>query len=1212
MLVESLKVFLGNSQKILLLRGSAGSGKTFYCKQLITQLASDVEYQTITAIYISLNKDKSIIEHAVTEQKVATNQKLLFILDGYEELGELQNIYQYFNLARWPNAKVIVTCRPEYFANVGDYRVYFAPLVRERFEFHLLEEVALTADIDSLLSTCRDKPPATLIAVWDAHHQVKYKLTAEQKKQILEYCIAIAQEMQKQGVTKIVYRPTSGLFNRSGNTWQKYFAATLTAMRMCAPIIKTGKYQYEFIDSNLITYFATMKPEVQTQAIEKQQDNNAKEDQKQMATKTLQQLSNHYLNFRLITRDVNMLNLLADRVWQSQRFKMELFDLILASRADEKMAVAAANAITILNMAKVPFSGMDLSGVRVPKANLTNGIFDQTNLNSAILDDVEMTNAFLGLTLLRGSRLKGIEFRERPYLELKGYADKMVVSPDGRWLAVSWQDVSVWSLSSFELITILKREESRVLGSYEFNYNGNLFVSTYVMYSGRGDSILKFLDLETKTVVSVVTYEHHITKVAFSKNDLYFLTLATMKNGSNVLAVWSIDKNKIQPVSQKIFNNDENTIYFDICHQTHYLATSSYTDITIWQFPNFERIHCVAASKKNSWEVRAILFRKSNSHLISINRNGVMMIWDTTTGTLVQKMTIDQNLVRTGWINSIRFDREGKRFATQESLEKNKIKIWSVETDERNIVVHSDSSSMSDFAFSPNQQYLLTVGFDEFKVRIRKIVTDDVLQPSQPEYSKIVAIGIMLQARCFYLLDREGVLQTWCTHTHKLLLRERLVKTGYVSLYHIASFSINSKWLAVVVQSNRMIIYAMQPRQFGIKHYSFDEIVGSIKEIFFSADENNVAAYSEDEMLIVYDLTRGIKRSTIKGVKKDYIRTVAFSSDAQQILAIDYNAALRVYDIETGVVKHYQDVNPSLERYVALSADGKFLVFHTAKQIILRNMLEKRDYCLEQAAEGKECNVKSVHFSNDNQYLAVCRSYRITTIFYLKYKKITNIFGWLNSPDITCFSQDGQYLITASESDSVRVFQLFKTLDGNEQWLLQQHLPPRLSCWNCDVETATNLDFLPAGVLKQRGATGLANFDPLLANRATLLNVLKQRVENDPKQSVPVNESKVVTMNTKQIPNKSSTNRTVISMLLASSLIAARQLTTPNAHADQQSDIHRRLQNGFLGRMTNSLFSAVPNNVPITGRSVTDGGSDEDKKANSKANDQSSTELVKK
>lgn len=502
MLWTTLKKFLNDRKTVLLILGNSASGKTFYCKQLVTQIAASDEHKDITAVYLPLNRDKTIVDRAIDQHKLAVNQKILFIFDGYEELGALQNIYQYFNLMRWPNAKVIVTCRPEYFANVRDYRVYFVPFVRERFEFNLLEEVALTASKDSLLSIYRDKPPATLMTEWDAYHQDKYKLTVAQKQQALEYCIAVAREMQKQKVTIIVYRPSSGLFNRSGSVWQKYFEQMHIAIRMAAPIIKTGRYQYEFISSDLITYFVSLKPIDKITAIEKSKDNATKEDQKKVVAKTALHLANHYLNFRLITRDVNMLSLLADRVWQSERFKRELFELVLASRDDKEMAKAAANAITILNMARVSFAGMDLTGIKIPSANLNKGNFDHTNLSCADLENVSLIQAWLRKTKLSGSCMQGVEFAIEPFLPHSEAIRFICYSANTNILATVSDKVRLWNTNTFELIKEIKIASSKVFFTFDDNKLVSVFAKTASIFNLRSNSMENKVGMDVEIVSS--------------------------------------------------------------------------------------------------------------------------------------------------------------------------------------------------------------------------------------------------------------------------------------------------------------------------------------------------------------------------------------------------------------------------------------------------------------------------------------------------------------------------------------------------------------------------------------------------------------------------------------------------------------------------------------------------------------------------------------
>lgn len=68
--------------------------------------------------------------------------------------------------------------------------------------------------------------------------------------------------------------------------------------------------------------------------------------------------------------------------------KQLLFNILMASKGNPDLSIAAANAITILNAAVVSFSGWDLSSVNISKANLTGALTYQTNFSKANLDNV--------------------------------------------------------------------------------------------------------------------------------------------------------------------------------------------------------------------------------------------------------------------------------------------------------------------------------------------------------------------------------------------------------------------------------------------------------------------------------------------------------------------------------------------------------------------------------------------------------------------------------------------------------------------------------------------------------------------------------------------------------------------------------------------------------------------------------------------------------
>jgi uncharacterized protein YjbI with pentapeptide repeats len=92
-------------------------------------------------------------------------------------------------------------------------------------------------------------------------------------------------------------------------------------------------------------------------------------------------LSKISMNQRLLSDGV--VNFLADNVQKDQGYKKLLFKIILASRDREDISIASANAITILNAARVSFSNMNLSGIKIPGASLRFGKCDRVNFSSS-------------------------------------------------------------------------------------------------------------------------------------------------------------------------------------------------------------------------------------------------------------------------------------------------------------------------------------------------------------------------------------------------------------------------------------------------------------------------------------------------------------------------------------------------------------------------------------------------------------------------------------------------------------------------------------------------------------------------------------------------------------------------------------------------------------------------------------------------------------
>lgn len=128
---------------------------------------------------------------------------------------------------------------------------------------------------------------------------------------------------------------------------------------------------------------------------------------------------NSYLNRKLLTiEDSSLIRFMAEYIPQrmieeGEALKEKLFEIVDHSKTDENVKIAAANAMTILNTARVPFSGRNLAGVKISGAILVNGLFDHTNLSGADLTGVDFSEANLNRCELTGAIMEGVTLRKR-------------------------------------------------------------------------------------------------------------------------------------------------------------------------------------------------------------------------------------------------------------------------------------------------------------------------------------------------------------------------------------------------------------------------------------------------------------------------------------------------------------------------------------------------------------------------------------------------------------------------------------------------------------------------------------------------------------------------------------------------------------------------------------------------------------------------------
>ncbi len=492
------------SHNTLLLLGEGGSGKSLYVNELHTQLWQSYTPGAPIPLLITLPHLEKPASHAVEEallglgfnstqiNELKEKNQFIFILDGYDELYQLENIIQGNHLEQW-NAKTLITCRSQYLYHISSYERYFTPmregieqasLLKQLFIAPFNEEkialyiqryehtigVSIARRLASMhgLNQLLSKPYLLSLAVevlpelctryeslppeerqtltqmtlydlfmdqWFQRQQDKLKKSGhieadiDMKPQFWAYCRDLSVAMHEEGIICVSYQPKGRLFASESNRWDQFFSDDLQiSLLRSACPIHVLSKRYFGFIHSSYINYFTTRAMYEEELRIEPHDSHA-------VASVAQPLP--VIARKSFTRDVGKVESLRDSILENKKMRQKMHQYIDLSKTDERYAIAAANAITGLNAAGENFSSMDLSHITIPDADLSSAFMYQVDLVGSNLSGVNFQNAMLVDAKLSQSNLKNTRFLSgESFVLSQSEVTTMVVHPQHPDIAV--------------------------------------------------------------------------------------------------------------------------------------------------------------------------------------------------------------------------------------------------------------------------------------------------------------------------------------------------------------------------------------------------------------------------------------------------------------------------------------------------------------------------------------------------------------------------------------------------------------------------------------------------------------------------------------------------------------------------------------------------------------------------------------------------------
>ncbi|BBE08287.1 HNWD1 protein [Mycoavidus cysteinexigens] len=669
-------------------------------------------------------------------------------------------------------------------------------------------------------------------------------------------------------------------------------------------------------------------------------DKNVQKLLSETDSSTLPSLSQHLI------KDPELLQPLAKQAQLNSDFKDFLLALVKRSKMDDHFQITAANALTTLVKAKVPLTGEDFSGIRVPGADLSYGIFDHTQFENADLSQANFQGAWLRGANFEGATLAGVEFGEMPALALKAEASVCRYSPNGLWLAVATNTGMKLYRQATTLEPYILKGDTGAVHSIAFSPNNKWLAC------GKHDGTIQLWSIDKDTPAlqhTLKEHEHNVLSIAFSqKGNL----LASSDN--ETIKLW--DLNDMPIFVHTLKGHTDRVLSIAFSTDDEWLASGSNDSIVkLWNVKKGTLEHSLEGH--TSW-VNSVAFSPDKNWLASASADKTIKLWKLGADPKPQHTLEAHNYS----VKDIAFSQNSELLASA-SIDKT-VKLWVVKSGALQHIFEGHSDSVEGVAFSPDGKWIASSSTDK-TVRLRKVKqTPPPVLEGHTDCIKSLAFSP--NGKWFASSGADKTVNLWDAQTHTLsrtfrgqetvgfspdnelalanheriklwsietllFKRSSTLKTLIDSTICSIAFSPDSKWLTVAGEDETLELWSLEANTAKLKGY-IDSVYAA-----FSPDNTQLASVNEDGTIHLYSLANKPEiQHTLKG-HSDQIYSIAFSPTGRWLASASYDETIKLWDVKTNISTSEPETLKGHTNSVysmAFSPNGEWLVSGSADMTV--------------------------------------------------------------------------------------------------------------------------------------------------------------------------------------------------------------------------------------------------------------------------------------
>jgi len=748
------------------------------------------------------------------------------------------------------------------------------------------------------------------------------------------------------------------------------------------------------------------------------------------------------LVWKNLVNEPSVIQFLSERVLQQPIFKHQLLAYIEHSKTDKIWRRAAANAITVLVRAEVPFVGADLQGIQIPGADLGYGVFDSAQLQHADLRKVNFRGAWLRQTNLNRAQMTGARFGELPFLTEETQVYSCAYSPDAETLAVGLRngDINLYTTSNWEKILTLSGHTNTVR-CIAYSSNGDQIAScsediTVRIWDSETGSLLHTLT-DHSDWIRCVAYSPHGDQLASASDDMTALLwdAATGDCCQMLLGHTSyVYSAAYSPNGEQIASGSEDST------------------VRLWDVETGDCSHTLVG---HNLPVSAVAYSPRGDQLVSASEDTTIRLWNVEVGVCSHTLSGHANMVL-----SIAYSPKGDQLVS--GGEDGTVRLWDIDAGHCLQILTGHNNAAFSVAYSPKGDQIAS-GSSDTTVRLWDISAEPSRFVSSGHSKEVCSVKCSPKGGLVASGSFDDTIRLWDVDTGAC----RHIIRNHGDMVLTIAFSPQGDRIASGSSDYKVRLWDVKA---GTCLHALDGHSSWVRCVAFSPHGDMLASASDDKTVLLWDVETGERREILEG-HTDGVLSVVFSPDASKIATSSQDCTVRIWDVDTWTCSHILVGHIGRVADVVYSPQGNQLASAGYDTIIQLWDVEAGECSM--TLTGHNDRVRTIDYSKQGDLLAsgswdgIVRLWDVTTGQCRA--EIQHIPGSLLS---IAWSTDGTFLVTGSKDGSVLRWDV--TEEGGVystrlRWLATNGT---LAVTGAFIQDARGLTGVNKQLLKQRGAIG--------------------------------------------------------------------------------------------------------------------------------------------